>query len=165
MKKTLVLGIGNKLLSDEGAGLHLLGFLKRTHPDLAEVSYVDGGTLSFTLADRIAETDNLIVLDAAELGKSPGSVKSFVGKEMDRFLGKAKRSVHEVGLLDLMDIARLTTTLPKHRALVGIQPERFDWGQDPSEAVADAIPVAACKVLELIRLWSAGQEMPAEVAA
>lgn len=165
MTMTLVLGIGNKLLSDEGAGLHLLNFLKRTHPDLAQVSYVDGGTLSFTLADRISEADNLIVLDAAELGMEPGGVKSFVGKEMDRFLGKAKRSVHEIGLLELMETARLNAHLPRNRALVGIQPKSFDWSQDPTVAVADAIPVAACRVLELIRFWSKAQDISTHAAA
>jgi hydrogenase maturation protease len=72
---------------------------------------------------------------------------------MDNFLGSCKRSVHEVGLLDLFDIARLTQTLPGQRALVGIQPASVDWGEEPTEPVAAAIPVAVQKVCELLELW------------
>lgn len=153
--RTLVLGIGNTLLSDEGVGVHVLNYLREHHPEVTGVTYLDGGTLSFTLAGAIEEADNLIVLDAAELKAEPGTVRAFAGAEMDRYLGTAKRSVHEVGLLDLMDIARLTDTLPENRALVGIQPREFGWGERPSDPVAAAVPQAAAEVLALVRAWLA----------
>ena len=46
----LVLGIGNNLLQDEGIGIHLLQYLEAQYPNLPNVTYLDGGTLSFTLA-------------------------------------------------------------------------------------------------------------------
>jgi hydrogenase maturation protease len=153
---TLVLGIGNTLLSDEGAGIHALEFLRRHHPDLPGVTYLDGGTLSFTLADPIAENDNLIVLDAAQLGADPGTVRSFEGADMDDFLGTNKRSAHEVGLLDLLAISALSEHLPRRRALIGIQPEHLDWGDGPTESVAGALPQVAATAVELIRGWCAG---------
>ena len=152
-KRTLVLGVGNTLLTDEGAGLHVLAHLETHHPAPEGVTYLDGGTLSFTLAGPIEEADNLVVVDAAELKAPPGTVRSFVGEDMDRFLGSARLSAHEVGLLDLMDIARLTRSLPENRALVGIQPLELGWGDQPSESVAAAIPQAAALVLALIRRW------------
>ena len=154
--RTLVLGIGNTLLSDEGIGIHVLDYLREHHPDLPGVTYLDGGTLSFTLAGAVEEADNLIVLDAASLRAEPGTVRTFAGAEMDRYLGTTKRSVHEVGLLDLMDIARLTDALPAKRALVGIQPRDMGWGEGPSDRVAAAVPQAAAAVLELMRTWRGG---------
>jgi hydrogenase maturation protease len=151
--RTLVLGIGNTLLTDEGSGVHVIEYLRQHHPETDGLRYLDGGTLSFTLAAEIEETDNLIVVDAAQLGEAPGATRCMVDDDMDNFLGTAKRSVHEVGLLDLMDIARLTETLPQRRALVGIQPESIDWGDAPTEVVAQAIPEAANMVLELIGQW------------
>jgi hydrogenase maturation protease len=153
---TLVLGIGNTLLSDEGAGIHALELLRRRHPNLPGVTYMDGGTLSFTLADPIADNENLIVLDAAQLGARPGTVRSFEGEDMDNFLGANKRSAHEVGLIDLLAISALAEHLPQRRALIGIQPERLDWGDGPTDSVADALPQAAARVVELIRDWHAG---------
>ncbi len=153
MTRTLVLGIGNTLLSDEGVGIHVIDYLQRQHPPLAGVTYLDGGTLSFTLAGEIEDADNLIVVDAAQLGAQPGAVQCMTGAGMDHFLGVAKRSVHEVGLLDLLDIARLTETLPENRALVGIQPDLIDWGEQPTAAVSSAIPIAANHICDLIAAW------------
>ena len=148
--KTLVLGIGNTLLMDEGAGVHVLEALRKTHPAPEGVTYLDGGTLSFTLAGEVEDADNLIVIDSAQLKREPGAVDCLTNEAMDAFLGACKRSVHEVGLLDLLDIARLTDRLPRRRALVAIQPETIDWGEQPTPAVADAIPLAVNHVVELI---------------
>ncbi|MEE4379789.1 MAG: HyaD/HybD family hydrogenase maturation endopeptidase [Candidatus Competibacteraceae bacterium] len=153
MSATLILGIGNTLLSDEGTGVHVVHYLQQHYPNLPEVTYLDGGTLSFTLAGPIADADNLIVIDAAHLEAEPGAMQIFVNADMDRFLGTAKLSVHEVGLADLIDIARLTDTLPARRVLVGIQPFQFGWGDQPSPAVAATIPKAASKIMTMIQKW------------
>ena len=153
MTTTLVLGIGNTLLSDEGIGVHVIEYLRKRHPTLPGVTYLDGGTLSFTLAGPIENADQLIVVDATELKATPGTMRVFIGGDLDRFLGAGQRSVHEVGLLDLLNIARLTDTLPRRRALVGIQPGELGWGERPSVPVADVIPAAAARVLELIGAW------------
>lgn len=152
--KTLVLGIGNTLLSDEGAGVHVVRYLQDHHP-LPGVDYMDGGTLSFTLAQAIEGTDNLIVVDAAQLHAAAGSVRVFRDADMDEFLGRRrKRSVHEVSLIDLMAVACLSERMPTRRALIGIQPHRLDWGESPSPVVRAAIPGAAALVLELIIEWT-----------
>lgn len=150
---TLILGIGNTLLSDEGLGIHLLDYLRQHYPDLPGVTYLDGGTLSFTLAPSIVECDNLIVLDAAQLNAPPGSIRLLVDSDMDRFIGQGKRSVHEVGLVDLLTIALLQDHLPGRRALLGIQPAAFGWGETLSNAVAEALPSAAEQVVDLLYKW------------
>jgi len=151
---TLVLGIGNTLLSDEGIGVHVVTFLRQHHGTMPEVGFLDGGTLSYALADDIARARNLIVVDAARMGEAPGTVRCFVDGAMDRYLAAAHGSVHEVGLGDLLDIARLTETLPERRALIGIEPESLDWGDQPTPKVAAAIQPAAREVLELLQQWN-----------
>jgi len=154
MPNILVLGIGNSLLCDEGVGVHLVRRLEADAPDAgAGLRFVDGGTLSFTLAGDIESADRLIVIDAAQLDAAPGTVRVFVDTEMDHFVGTGKRSVHEVGLIDLLDIARLTDSLPRQRALVAIQPENLTWGCELSPSVADAVPLAVREVRRLIRNW------------
>ena len=83
-----------------------------------------------------------------------GSVKTFAGTDFDAFLGAAKRSVHEVGLMDLMDIARLMDHLPTNRALIGIQPEHMDWGMQPTQAVHRALPIVVNEAVKLIETWN-----------
>ncbi len=152
--ETLILGIGNTLLSDEGAGIHALNLMQSEYTDIPNLTFVDGGTLSFTLAAWIEDCDSLIVFDAAELQMPPGSVKTFAATDMDAFLGAAKRSAHEVGLMDLMDIVRLTDHLPGNRALIGIQPEYMNWGMQPTQAVHRALPIAVNEAVKLIETWN-----------
>ena len=153
-ESVLVLGLGNTLLTDEGVGVHVMQQLQETNTDLQHIEYVDGGTLSLILAVDVAAAKYLIVIDAAEMQAPPGTVNSYLNEDMDEFLGSnRKRSVHEVGLIDLMAIVALQGRLPARRALIGVQPEITGWGERPSQAVADAIP-AACDIARgLIREW------------
>ena len=149
----LVLGIGNTLLTDEGVGIVAMRALAAQFGTREGMEFLDGGTLSFTLAVPISECNALLVIDAAELGAAPGTVRSFVGDEMDRFLGEnRKSSVHEVGLLDLRSISLLTGHWPEQRALIGVQPDVVGWGETLTPAVAAAIPEVceiAAKIVDL----------------
>jgi hydrogenase maturation protease len=158
---TLILGIGNTLLADEGTGIHMLDYLRRHYPELPDVTCLDGGTLSFTLAPYIEAADNLIVIDAAELDAPPGTVDVFSGEDMDRFAGKTKRSVHEVSLGDLLAIAHLTDTLPENRALIAVQPRDVDWGHCLSNPVKQALPQAAGHIVDLLQNWTSAGEQSA----
>ena len=132
--------------------------LQSDYPELQNTTFIDGGTLSFTLAAYLQDCTNVIVLDAAELKSPPGTVKTMVGTQMDEFLGAARRSPHEVGLLDLFDIARLTESLPENRALVGIQPKNIEWGMSPTPPVEAALPLAVDEAVKLLIRWEATQQ-------
>ena len=73
---------------------------------------------------------------------------------MDRYLTGNRQSVHEVGLMDLLDISRLSGTFPAHRALIGVEPALLDWAEYPSPQVALTIEPVARMALELARRWS-----------
>jgi hydrogenase maturation protease len=149
--KILVLGIGNTLLADEGIGIVAMQALESQFCARKDMEFIDGGTLSFTLAVPIGECDALLVIDAAELGAAPGTVRSFEGDEMDRFLGEnRKSSVHEVGLLDLRAISLLTGYWPQRRALIGIQPAFVGWGETLTPAVAAALQEVGSVASEVI---------------
>ena len=152
--KTLVLGIGNTLLTDEGIGIHVLQALEPELANWPDVTLLDGGTLSFTLAGPIEEADALIVVDAANIKTKPGEWTLLQGVEMDAFLmSNRKSTVHEVGLTDLRAIAILAGHWPDKRALLAIQPDVVDWGEAPTPVVAAAIPPACAAIQTLIREW------------
>ena len=153
----LVLGIGNTLLSDEGVGVVAMNALKAQLAEAEGISFLDGGTLSFTLAVPIAECSALLVFDAAELRAPAGTVSMVEGEAMDRFLGEnRKSSVHEVGLIDLMSISKLTERWPTQRALIGVQPAKLDWGEALTEDVDRAVPEMCRQAMALIRRWQSG---------
>ena len=151
--RTLVLGVGNPLMSDDGVGQRLLAELAALQPPLAGVDYVDAGTLSFLLLPRIEDCTALLVLDAARLGDTPGEVREFSCASMDEFLKSTGCSVHEIGLRDLLDAARLTEALPTRRALVAVQPGRVDWGETLSPSVAAAVPAATALARDILERW------------
>jgi hydrogenase maturation protease len=149
----LVLGIGNVLLGDDGAGVRLVERL-RSELGADAANFVDGGTLSFSLLPYIESTDSMLVIDAADFEGTPGSVELFEGAAMDRFLASVRRrTVHEVSLIDLLDMARLRDCLPSRRALLCIKPLRVDWGETLSRPVADALCGAAQRARTLLSGW------------
>lgn len=150
---TLILGLGNVLLTDEALGaavLQALAPLAQADPDML---LMDGGTLSFTLAGPIGEAAQLVVVDAARMGQAPGTVRVLEGDAMDAQLSRHANNVHEVSLADLFDIARLTDSLPARRALVGVEPAVVDWGRELSPPVAAAVPEAVAAIEALLARW------------
>jgi hydrogenase maturation protease len=151
---SLVLGFGNVLLSDDGAGVQLVTRLRsELGPDAAE--FIDAGTLSFSLLPYIEATTSMLVIDAAEINASPGTIALFEGLIMDEFLSSTRRrSVHEVGLIDLLDMARLRDCLPPRRALLCIQPGCIDWSEELSVPVEEALDEAGRQAVVLLKRWN-----------
>jgi hydrogenase maturation protease len=149
----LVLGFGNVLLSDDGAGVQVVERL-RSELGADAADFVDAGTLSFSLLPYIEATDSMLMVDAADINGVPGTIGLFEGAAMDEFLSSARRrTVHEVGLIDLLDMARLRDCLPQRRALLCIQPNRIDWSETLSAAVANAVPEAVREGAALLQRW------------
>ncbi len=151
--RTLILGIGNTLLSDEGVGVHAARLIAGCFNAHEYIQVIDGGTLSFTLLADVQNHDNLIAIDAAQLQAAPGEMTCFEGREMDRYLRSGRKSVHEVGLADLLDMARLSHRVPTNRALIGIQPASTDWGDRLTHCVAAAVPEAITQTYDLLKQW------------
>ncbi|KEO50892.1 HyaD/HybD family hydrogenase maturation endopeptidase [Thioclava pacifica] len=151
----LAMGVGNTLLTDEAAGPRAVAMFETRHGDLPGVTFIDAGTLSFTLAEEIGAADALIIFDAARLGEAPGTVRLLEGQEMDDFVRTGKLTVHEVGITDLLDMARMTGDLPRYRALVAIEPLEIGWGLELSPPVAAAMERAAQTAFEVASRWIA----------
>jgi hydrogenase maturation protease len=142
----LVLGIGNVLLRDEGVGVRAVEALSvdvAAHPEAVPrgTRLFDGGTLGLDLLPQLASTQALVVIDGVELGLPPGSIRVLRDAEV-RPATVPARSAHEVGLIDLLETARLAGMLPPAVTLIGVQVSSVDVGLALSGAVADAIPRA-----------------------
>lgn len=149
-----ILGIGNTLLGDEGVGVRVIEHLRNCLDPLhANLAIVDGGTLSFNLLSVIETAGKLIVIDAAMVGDEPGTVRCLLGDKLDAFLGTSKHTAHEIGLKELLDMARFENLLPRRRALIGVHPQSIIWNEGLSERVALAVPFAAKLALRVARKW------------
>jgi hydrogenase maturation protease len=116
--------------------------------------FIDGGTMSFSLLPYVEMADSMLIADAANLDQAPGTILLLEGSAMDAFLKTTRRrSVHEVGLIDLLDMARLHGCLPRQRALLCIQPQTIDWGETLSTGVAAALPAALTQARTALQRW------------
>lgn len=109
-KRTLVLGIGNLLMGDEGVGVHAIREIEKTTvPE--HVSLLDGGTGGFHLLSLFQEYDPIIVIDATMDQKPEGDVQL----RRPRFASEFPRtlSAHDIGLRDLLESATLLGPLPR----------------------------------------------------
>jgi hydrogenase maturation protease len=152
----LVLGIGNRLLSDDGAGAAAIEKLTNDPAPPSRAIFLDGGTIGLALLPEIENAAGFIAIDAAQLNETPGTVRVFEGDAMDAELTGGKCTVHEVSVLSLFSAAALAGMLPRRRALVAIQPTTIGLGTSLSPAVAAAIPKACEAVSALLAEWEAG---------
>jgi hydrogenase maturation protease len=99
-KKTLVLGLGNVILGDEGVGVHVVrGLGKRRLP--AGVECLDGGTGGFILLEPLQNADRIILIDAAADGNPPGTVTRTTPRFAKDY--PPTLTAHDIGVKDLLD--------------------------------------------------------------
>jgi hydrogenase maturation protease len=151
--RIVAIGVGNALLSDEGAGVQAALQLRVATRGAPDVTVLDAGMFGFSLLPHLEGAAALIAFDAARHGAAPGSICIRDGSTFDDFVRRSGRSTHEVGLADLIYAARLAGRLPARRVLIGVEPERVDWGLELTPAVAAALPRCIKTALDYIARW------------
>lgn len=144
VRRTLVLGIGNILMRDEGVGVRVIEAM-RDLPMPADVELLDGGTSGVDLVDEVADRTKVIVIDAVKTDGKPGTTFRFGAADLIRDTERAL-SLHEFGLLETLMAAEHLGCAPKEVVIFGIQPKEVSVGLELSAEVAEALP----KVIELV---------------
>ncbi len=129
-----VLGVGNLLLRDEGVGVHAVEVLRRDYEFREQVILIDGGTMGLDLLPFIEGREKVLILDAVNLKKEPGSIEVIEDGDIPAFLS-SKLSVHQIGLPDVLSAVKIMDMTPSRMTLIGIQPERIETGITLSEKV------------------------------
>jgi hydrogenase maturation protease len=99
--KTLVLGLGNVLMGDEGMGVYVVRELEK-HTLPAGVECLDGGTGGFTLLEPLENADRIILIDAASDGNPIGTVTRTTPRFSRDY--PPTLTAHDVGMKDLLDM-------------------------------------------------------------
>lgn len=133
--KLMVLGIGNVLMNDDGAGIDAVNRLAQEFPKNDDLLIMDGGTLGLDLLGYIEQTDNLIIADAVEFGFEPGTVVRLEGSDIDPVF-ENKLSAHQMGMKDILTTAELMGIRPKNVTLFGIQSDNTECDMELSPKVA-----------------------------
>lgn len=118
----LVLGLGNVLCGDDGAGPAVVARLAARYEAPPGVRIVDGGTLGLSLLSILADVPAAIVVDAVQVaGRAPGELVRLLDDDVSTAT-REQLSVHQVGVADLLDALRLLDRLPRRLVLHGVVP-------------------------------------------
>ncbi len=123
---TLIIGLGNPLRGDDGVGICVAQKLaEQVLP--AGVEVVDGGTQGLGLVNLMEGQQRVILVDAADVGRSPGQFVRFTLAEV-RLLGADRHlSVHAAGLREALLLAQALKMLPPEVIIFGVQPRHLEW--------------------------------------
>jgi hydrogenase maturation protease len=160
----LVIGIGNALRHDDGAGPLLARRLcSRAAASGIAVRELEGETL--TLLDMWAGARAVVLIDATRSGAAPGTIHRFDASS--RPLPSALRgssSTHAVGVAEAIELARALGTLPGCVLVLAVEGRRFDAGSGLSREVEAALEdlseavLGAARELALLRGAGAAPE-------
>jgi hydrogenase maturation protease len=138
-KKTLVLGLGNVIMGDEGVGVHVVRAIEK-HALPADVECLDGGTGGFILLEPLQNAERIILIDASADGNPIGTVT----RTTPRFARDYPPTLtaHDIGVKDLLDafymqggtrdVTLYAITIDPH------QPIRMTLSEEVERAAAEA---------------------------
>jgi hydrogenase maturation protease len=149
----LVLGVGNVFYGDEGAGVHLVHYLRTKYAFTPAPAIVDGGTLGWQLLNLIADFDQVVLVDA--VAAPPGKIYRFGSDDVPDEIGYGKLSSHEWEVPDLLSAMALCGDLPEVTCVaIGVRPLEFESGEIGvrlSREVRERMPALAEVVLAELR--------------
>ena len=148
-KETLVLGVGNLLLKDEGVGIHVIKALENEKLP-AHVHLMDGGTGGLHLLSWLQGYDRIIMIDATLDNNPPGTVRLIQPRYATDF--PPLLSAHEIGLKDMIDAMILTEDLPETHLIVISTLNINEVGMDLTPEVKAAVPKVIRMIQEIISI-------------
>ena len=134
-KSTVVLGLGNPLMADEGIGVYLVERLAESGEELKDVEFIDAGTGGLSVLHSMEGRRKAIFVDCAYMGDQAGAIRRFTPEDVESVKVLAHRSLHEADLLQIIAMARQIGQAPEQIVIFGVQPQRVEPGLGLSPAL------------------------------
>jgi hydrogenase maturation protease len=150
-KKILVLGLGNTLLGDLGAGIEVIHRMRRCRTRPRTIDLVRAGLVNVSLARVISQYEGLIIVESRPIGGKPGNIVELQDRKMDEFL--LQQTGDDATLADIFGLLKPAGQLPTRRALMVIQPASTQVGNGLSKPVATALPLLIKRVVARSEDW------------
>ncbi len=144
MKRTLVIGVGNPIMGDDGIGPWLVDNLKNDFPDFTFEKTVTAG---WELLDLCAEYERVVILDAMKTGEPVGTVRKF--SDIKDAVTLHLTASHGMDLFTNIRLGRtLYSQFPTEVILYGIE---VDNPEDFSEIFSDAVSKQLNEIVNAVR--------------
>jgi hydrogenase maturation protease len=149
---TLVLGLGNSLRGDDGAGPAVAAALLLL--DLPpQVDVVDGGVAGLETVLLLQGYERVIIVDAADMGLEPGEWRRITPDtaEIKSIENRLRGTLHAAGLAEALVLAEALDVLPDTLIIYGIQPKKIDWSPALSNPLQKALTGLTSAIADEIR--------------
>ncbi|MHB2153476.1 hydrogenase maturation protease [Calditrichota bacterium GD2] len=138
-----IIGLGNRLRGDDGIGPVVLDSLKKKDIPIP-LQFIEAGSDAFTLLEHLNASEPMIIVDCADMGFEPGTVKVF--DVNDHFAMQHDFiSLHGFSFAEVLSLAQAMGPIAPCK-IIGVQPATIEFGQPISRAVNKALP----EILNLI---------------
>jgi len=145
----LILGIGNPLMGDDGAGIRAAEMLD-SGPLPAHVHVKTAGLPGWGLVNWFANYPNVILIDAVDMEEPPGTWHCFRPEDVRFVIENGTLSLHHPGLAAGLALAEALEMLPETLTLYGIQPANLTPGAELSPKVKDSLQQVVASLLNEI---------------
>ena len=142
-KKIIIVGVGNRLLGDEGLGLHIIDNLSQI-PMPTNVNIINCGCDLLSLIPYLNEPQKIIVIDAIRARGKPGKIYRFDYCELE--VGDVKmRSSHQVGAIDALGLLKqiYPILIDCEVVIIGMEPKAVELttclSKEVKESIADIL--------------------------
>jgi hydrogenase maturation protease len=133
--KTVVLGLGNPLMRDEGIGTVLIEKFSANTDKFPGIDFIDGGTGGMSILYLIEDRQKVIIIDCAYMNTAPGTIKKFTPEQVESVKKLAHQSLHEIDISKVIELAGQLGNRPPQIIFFGIEPEKVEQGQGLSETL------------------------------
>ena len=138
-KDVVVIGLGNVLMSDEGIGVRLVRILSSQQDKFPLVDFIDAGVAGMSLLHLVANRKKVVIIDCAKMETTPGIIKRFALDEVQSVKKLSQFSLHEVDILQVINLSKQLGECPEQILFFGIEPESIAMGQKLSKTLSDKI--------------------------
>jgi hydrogenase maturation protease len=153
-QEIIVVGFGNTCLTDGGIGVRVVRRLAHDPGTPPGLLALDAGALGFRLISKLKKAQAILIVDVAEFGAPAGTTCLLEWEELALHIKRGGRiAAHESGLVELLDLARLCGSKQKRLALLAVQPESLDWGENLSAPVSEMLSVVCDQVVDTVLAW------------
>jgi hydrogenase maturation protease len=151
--KTIVVGLGNPILGDDGVGWKVAEEVKR-HLDPDSHVRIECASLGgISLMEKLIGYDRAILIDAFTADASDGSISVLRLDHLPNYSAYHIASIHDTSLQNAIELGRsMGAQLPHDITVVGIATQTiYDFSEELSPAVASVVPCASCIVLDMLK--------------
>ncbi len=148
ISRVAIIGIGNTVMGDDGAGVKVLKLLPDELPE--GVFTIELATGGMTLLHKFENLDMAIICDAVDFDGQPGEIRVFRPQDVEsiKTLGY---SLHDIDILKVLELAKKLDQLPEKVFIAAIQPAKVEFSETLSPEVEAALPELASQILKLIK--------------